>query len=155
MNEVPTPSDDAAHRREPIPVVPVGDDRRAEAFAVLRQLRDHLDFDEFVAREARQRRAGYEMYAALRGGRIVGLVAVRQVETMARGAHLHVDDLVVDGPHRRTGVGGALLAFAERCAAERGMSAVFLDARPGVEPFYEARGYRPHTALLMRKGLAG
>jgi ribosomal protein S18 acetylase RimI-like enzyme len=127
---------------------------RAAAFSVVRQLRTHLDLDEYLARLAVQARSGYELAGAFAGEALVGALGMRQVDTLARGAHLHVDDLVVDTAHRGRGVGKALLAYAEADAAHRGLCAVFLDSRPEVRSVYAALGYEPHPAQLMRKRLA-
>jgi len=125
----------------------------ATAFPVVRELRSHLDGEEFLARVERQRSLGYELLGAFRGGALVGVLGMRPVETLARGLHLHVDDLVVRDKERGTGVGRVLLDFAERDAARRGLGAVFLDSRREAIGFYERLGYEAHTAPLMRKRL--
>ena len=66
-------------------------------------------------------------------------MGMRPVHTLARGPHLHVDDLVVDAAVRGSGAGHALMAYAEADARAREMSAVFLDARPDAIPFYERK----------------
>ncbi len=88
-----------------------------------------------------------------RDGVLVAVAGIRPVHTLARGPHLHVDDLVVDARCRGQGVGVALLQFCERDAGARGLVAVFLDSRQEVIGFYESLGYEPHTALLMRRRL--
>ena len=75
-------------------------------------------------------------------------MGMRPVHTLARGPHLHVDDLVVDETFRKSGAGKALMAYAENDAKARGMSLVFLDAREGRDPVL--RRYRvrlPHFAV--------
>jgi GNAT superfamily N-acetyltransferase len=78
-------------------------------------------------------------------------MGMRPVDTLARGHHLHVDDLVVDAAHRNARIGEALMAFAERWAVEHGCTSVFLDARAEALRFYSRLGYAPHTATLVRK----
>jgi ribosomal protein S18 acetylase RimI-like enzyme len=51
------------------------------------------------------------------GGRTVGLVIVRDL-----GDHLVIDNVAVDPDHQGRGHGRALLAFAERRAAELGLT---------------------------------
>ncbi|WP_333843627.1 GNAT family N-acetyltransferase [Pelomicrobium sp.] len=124
----------------------------AAAYAVLRQLRPHLTWELFLERLARQQRShGYTLIGAFQSGKLVGVLGMRPLETMARGQHLHIDDLVVANQARRRGVGRQLLLYAERTARERGFDAVFLDSRAEALPFYAALGYRPHTATVMRK----
>jgi GNAT superfamily N-acetyltransferase len=124
----------------------------AAAYAVLRELRTHLTWELFLERLGRQQRThGYTLVGAFWSGILLGVMGMRPLETMARGPHLHIDDLVVASRARRRGIGRRLLAYAERCARERGFHGVFLDSRADALPFYIAQGYRPHTATVMRK----
>ncbi len=157
----------AAESPTALTVRPVAETELGAAFEVLRELRTHLTPKLFAERLARQRERGYELLGAFAPGgegpagplgptgpeTLVGVLGMRPVETMARGPHLHVDDLVVAGGRRGRGVGRRLLARAEEIARERGLAAVFLDSRPEVLGFYEKLGYGPHTATLVRKVL--
>jgi ribosomal protein S18 acetylase RimI-like enzyme len=78
---------------------------------------------------------------------------MRPVATLARGSHLHVDDLVVDNTQRGSGIGAALMEYAERYARDHGLAAVFLDSRADVVGFYDRLGYSAHPAQLMRKSV--
>lgn len=124
-----------------------------QAYPVIAQLRS-LDEAEFLARARRQSHSGYELVAAFLDGRIMGVLGMRPVHTLARGPHLHVDDLVVDAAVRGSGAGRALMDYAERDARARGMTAVFLDARPDAVAFYERENYQLHGAPSMKKVLA-
>lgn len=129
-------------------------DEAEAAFPVVRQLREHLDATEFVARVRRQRPLGYRLFVARdASGAVVGAIGMRPVDTLARGHHLHVDDLVVDAAHRSGGIGAELMAFAERWAEEHGCASVFLDSRAEAMRFYARLGYTTHTATLVRKRL--
>jgi GNAT superfamily N-acetyltransferase len=144
-----TPSDDSngdevhARRLEPR--------EWAAVFPIVAQLRPHLDAAEFLARVRRQSHSGYELVGAFRNGRLIGLLGMRPVHTLVRGPHLHVDDIVIEESERRAGGGRALMAFAEADARARGMTAVFLDARPAAIGFYQAIGYELHTTPSMKK----
>jgi ribosomal protein S18 acetylase RimI-like enzyme len=124
-----------------------------QAFPIVVQLRS-LDEAEFLRRVQRQSFSGYELAGAFRDGALVGVLGMRPVHTLARGPHLHVDDLVVDMQMRSGGVGRALLAFAEADAQARGLTAVFLDARREAIPFYERESYALHPAPSMKKLLS-
>jgi GNAT superfamily N-acetyltransferase len=124
-----------------------------DAHPVIAQLRA-LDEAEFLQRVRRQSHSGYELVAAIQDGKIIGVLGMRPVHTLARGAHLHVDDLVVDAAVRGSGAGRALMQYAETDARARGMTAVFLDARPDAIPFYEREHYALHPAPSMKKVLA-
>ncbi|MCH3857697.1 GNAT family N-acetyltransferase, partial [Campylobacter jejuni] len=120
----------------------------AQAFPLIKQLRA-LDEAEFLQRVRRQSHSGYELVGAYRDGKLIGVMGMRPVHTLARGPHLHVDDLVVDEAVRGSGAGRALMAYAEADARARGMGAVFLDARPDASPFYEREQYTLHPAPSM------
>ncbi|MGV2908062.1 GNAT family N-acetyltransferase [Achromobacter sp. AGC25] len=124
-----------------------------DAYPAIAQLRS-LDEAEFMARVRRQSYSGYELVAAFRDGKIIGVLGMRPVHTLARGAHLHVDDLVVDAAVRGSGAGRALMEYAESDARARGMTAVFLDARRDAVAFYEREHYLLHPAPSMKKVLA-
>jgi GNAT superfamily N-acetyltransferase len=120
------------------------------AYPVIAQLRS-LDEPEFLERTRLQSYSGYELVAAFRDGKIIGVMGMRPVHTLARGAHLHIDDLVVDATGRGMGVGRSLMEYAEGDARARGMTAIFLDARPDAVPFYERENYVLHPAPAMKK----
>ena len=121
------------------------------AFPVMAVLRTHLTPDEFVERVDRQSFAGYQILGAFLDGRLVGVLGVRPVHTLARGPHLQVDDLVVVDEDRRADIGRLLMEHVEREAQVRGMQAVFLDARSEAVPFYKSLGFGLHHAPSMRK----
>lgn len=122
---------------------------RAAAPLILK-LRPHLDEAEFLRRVERQSVSGYEMVGAFRGDSLVGVLGMRPGHTLSRGPHLHIDDLIAHEAARRSGIGRALMSFAEADACARGMVAVSLDARPSAVPFYERLGYgfQPSPAML-------
>ena len=123
-----------------------------QAFETLRQLRPHLSLEEFQRLLALQTLAGYRLWGAFDdAGRLIGVLGARIVTTLARGTHLHIDDIVVDAGVRRRGVGKQLMSSAHAFAEENGCTWVFLDSRSEVIDFYGALNYEKHTATLMRK----
>jgi ribosomal protein S18 acetylase RimI-like enzyme len=125
----------------------------AGIFPIVVQLRPHLDREEFLNRVRRQTHTGYELVGAFRDGRLLGVLGMRPVHTLVRGPHLHVDDIVVDEAERRSGIGRSLMDYAEADARSRGMTCVFLDARPEAIGFYQTIGFALHTTPSMRKML--
>jgi GNAT superfamily N-acetyltransferase len=123
------------------------------AFPLIVQLRPDLSEPEFLRRVQRQGHGGYELVGAFSDGVMVGVLGIRPVHTLVRGYHLHIDDIVVDQSRQRTGVGQALMAYAEAEAAARAMTAVYLDARPTAIAFYELNGYQLHRSPSMMKKL--
>jgi ribosomal protein S18 acetylase RimI-like enzyme len=124
------------------------------ACAVVRELRPNLNESEFLARTARMTAYGYELVAALdSAGVVVGIVGYRPLETYSLGWHLHVDDLATAAACQGQGVGTALLDYAEKEAAARGMASVYLDSRPTAEGFYLSRRYLRHPPFPMKKAV--
>jgi predicted GNAT family N-acyltransferase len=69
-----------------------------------------------------------------------GVIATCRVRALA-GGEWKVERMVVDRRLRGNGVGGRLLAGAEREAAERGAREMLLHAQRRAEPFYATHGY--------------
>jgi GNAT superfamily N-acetyltransferase len=120
------------------------------AFPVIAELRD-LDEEEFLRRVERQSYSGYQLVGAFEDGKLVGVMGMRPVHTLARGAHLHIDDLIVTHSCRHSGTGRALIAFADAEARARKMTAIFLDAQQAAIPFYERLDFIFHPAPSMKR----
>ena len=128
-------------------------DEYPAAFALIKLLRTRLDARGFSQAVTHPRMREYRLAGAFDGDELTGVVGFRPVCTLARGHHLHVDDLVVGTDWRKHGIGLALMKWVEQYAREQGMKAVFLDARPDSLGFYEAMDYALHVSPLMRKTL--
>lgn len=61
--------------------------------------------------------------------------------------------MAVERAHRGRGVGAAILAAAERSAAEAGATVMQLYAQRKVEGFYAGAGYRPHGRSFVAEGI--
>ena len=120
------------------------------AYQILHELREDLDFQTFKERLVRLEFVGYLLYGAYQQG-LIGLIGFRPVETMARGPHIHIDDLIVTAECRGQGVGEKLLELVECIAKNRSIPLVFLDSRSEVINYYENHGYVKHSATLLRK----
>lgn len=133
-----------------ISIRPLKSDEWAKAYPLIRELRTQLLESEFLDFLSKQTLQGYVLAGAFQNNQIIGLVGYRPVSTLARGTHLHIDDLVVSPACRGQGIGKKLMDFAETFGNSF-CKPMFLDSRPEVIEFYEKRGYKPHTATLMRK----
>jgi len=137
-----------------IAIRPINKDEHKNAWRVLRELRSALSYEQFEASLAVQSREHrYELFGAYSDETLLGVMGLRPVHTFARGAHLHVDDLVVAHDARGRGIGTRLIEFARNRAAAQGMKHVFLDSRPNALPFYEHHGYQRHDSVLVREDL--
>ena len=122
------------------------------AYSLISQLRN-ISREKFIESFRIQAMNGYELVGAFGDERMLGLIGFRPVHTLARGSHLHIDDLVVDEALRSTGIGKKLLDFAISESESRDMNVVFLDARQQAIPFYERNGFVAHTSPSMKKSL--
>jgi predicted GNAT family N-acyltransferase len=91
------------------------------------------------------------------------VIATCRLRNLGGGAW-KLERMVVDRRVRRNGVGGRLLAGAEREARERGATEMVLHAQRRAEPFYAHHGYVPEgdtfleaeiEHVRMRKELGG
>jgi ribosomal protein S18 acetylase RimI-like enzyme len=69
------------------------------------------------------------------------------------GFRAYLSELVVSPSARSGGIGGQLLAEAERLIAQRGCSIVIADVWHDAERFYRLRGWTPPPVVLLRKRL--
>lgn len=68
------------------------------------------------------------------------------------GLHAFILDTTVHPEYRRSGIGSALVRHAAAVAREAGCHWVHVDYEPRLAPFYQACGFAPTTAGLMRLG---
>lgn len=83
---------------------------------------------------------------AFYGDRLVGFVNV----AWDGGVHGFVLDTTVHPEFQRQGVGLGLLRHAAEVGRERGLEWFHVDYEPRLEAFYNAAGYRPTAAGLLR-----
>jgi len=121
----------------------VGTDAFQAIWPVMRQLRNTLSEEQFLARVKAAQGEGYRLCAAVHEGRPVGAIGWRIVNDLASGRSLYIDDLVADEAARGTGVGRVLMDFARGEAVRLGCDQLRLNSgfqRKGAHAFYEAIG---------------
>lgn len=123
----------------------------AAAARLLHSLRRHRSEEEILrALPALRAQFGYTAFGAFLDGSLIAVAGGRILETLARGRHFHIDDLVVAEEHRGRGVGAIFLAEVEREVAGMGLPRVFLDSRQEAVEFYERIGYERHPSIVFR-----
>ncbi len=121
----------------------VGTEAFQAIWPVMRQLRNTLTEELFLARVKAAQGEGYRLCAAIHEGRPVGAIGWRIVNDLASGRSLYIDDLVADEAARGTGVGRVLMDFARGEAVRLGCDQLRLNSgfqRKGAHAFYEAIG---------------
>ena len=115
------------------------------AFLVMKELRPHLNFDQYRSLiQAAHRADHYQIYMAIDGDEIVGTMGVRLLYDFVHGKHLYIDDLVTTGKCRSKGIGSKLLKFSEQLAKNLGCQGLRLCTGIGNESgkrFYEREGW--------------
>jgi GNAT superfamily N-acetyltransferase len=119
------------------------DDRDVRrSFGVMRQLRPHLDEDEYVRRVREQRAAGFRLAVVEEDGAVRAAAGFRIIEMLVQGRHLYVDDLVTDETRRSKGHGGLLFDWLMDEARRNGCATLELDSgvqRLRAHAFYFAK----------------
>jgi len=123
------------------------------AFPVMRELRTHLNENEFVERvSSMQRTGGYRLFALIVDGAITSLAGVAIQENLYSDRHLWLYDLVTATEHRSHGYGRRLLTFIEDFARANECKSVALVSglqRTAAHHFYEHHmGYQKPCFLF-------
>lgn len=113
-----------------------------EAFPVLRELRDHLTEETYLAYLAEMREEGYRLFAAFEAGEVLAVAGAGIRTNFYNGRHLFVYDLVTRQDRRSEGHGGRLMGFLADWARERDCECITLESglwREDAHRFYEDR----------------
>jgi GNAT superfamily N-acetyltransferase len=100
-----------------------GDQRLGNVFGVMRELRPHLDEDEFNRLYVTSHPEGYRVVAIFDGEDCRACAGYRLMTNLVSGYHMYVDDLVTAERWRSRGYGRLLnkylleLARGERCTS--------------------------------------
>ena len=115
------------------------DEEILACYAVMAELRPHVQPDEFLPRVRRQfEHANYHL-ACLIDGEVKAVAGFRISECLAWGKFLYVDDLVSKSGDRSKGYGGALFDWLVEYAKAEGCDQFHLDS--GVHRFAAHRFY--------------
>ncbi|MDR6121288.1 GNAT superfamily N-acetyltransferase [Bacillus sp. SLBN-46] len=112
-----------------------------EAYPVMKQLRTHLDEEQFLqlVQEAKQKN-DYKMAALYDNEKLVAVTGFMPMITLYNGRFIWVCDLVTDSNGRSKGYGAALLDYVHKWSKENGYDIVSLSSglqRVEAHRFYE------------------
>ncbi len=113
----------------------------AAAFPLVVQLRTHLKRETFLATVRAQQAAGYRLHGGFESVRLVTAAGVRNAQTLSRGPHLFVDDLVTLDTEQAKGYATAILRWLASDAKSRGFARIFLDSRESAIGYYKQVGF--------------
>jgi GNAT superfamily N-acetyltransferase len=115
----------------------------AACYPVMKELRPHLDEEEFVSRVRSLENTGYRLAFVQHPDGVVAVAGFRVGENLAWGRFLYVDDLVTLPSHRSKGIGTHFLMWLREYAIKEGCRQLHLDSgaqRKDAHRFYEREG---------------
>lgn len=124
-------------------------------FPIVKELRPHLDLDEFRRLVTLAHAAdGYRLVVREVRGRPVAVMGYRILHDLVHGSHLYIDDLVTTKDERSGGHGAQLLRFAEAEARRLGLAGLRLcTGTDNVQArrFYEREGWEGRAIAYKKK----
>lgn len=129
------------------------DQRLANVFPVLRELRSHHDESELASLYETAHPQGLRIAAVFDGGDCRAVAGYRIYTNMTSGRHLYVDDLVTSSEWRSRGCGRRLNEYLYELARKEGCSSIQLDSgvhRGDAHHFYFRERYRIHSFHFTR-----
>ncbi|SDY13270.1 Acetyltransferase (GNAT) family protein [Evansella caseinilytica] len=127
------------------------------AYAVMKQLRTHLDEATYLQLVKEARETGeYRLFSLVDDGRIVAVIGFMPMVTLYNGRCLWICDLVTAADVRSRGYGKMLLDFAHRWAEENGYPVVSLSSglqRLDAHRFYEEKMGYDKVSYVFKKTL--
>jgi GNAT superfamily N-acetyltransferase len=105
-----------------------GDERLSVAFPVMRELRPHLDEQEFSRLYDVSHPQGYRVVAVFDGEECRACAGYRLLTNLVSGHHMYVDDLVTAERWRSHGYGRLLNKYLVELARREGCTSVQLDS---------------------------
>jgi GNAT superfamily N-acetyltransferase len=111
----------------------------ASCYAVMVELRPHLEAAQFVEQVIRQQAEGYRLAFLMDAGVVKACAGYRISECLSSGRFMYVDDLVTASAARSRGFGGELFEWLVTQARTEGCVQFQLDS--GVQRFGAHRFY--------------
>lgn len=121
----------------------VSDEEVMETLPVMLELRSHLDETEYPAIVRRMREAGYRLAFVFDAGYVRAVAGFRELESLAHGRFMYVDELVTDESARSQGYGRLLFRWLTDEAQKAGCERLQLDSgvqRTEAHRFYFREG---------------
>ncbi|EGQ26363.1 GNAT family acetyltransferase [Sporosarcina newyorkensis 2681] len=128
-----------------------------QAFPVMKQLRGHLDEQEYLKLTAEAREKDqYRMYALYDQEELVAVTGFKPMITLYYGRFVWICDLVTDETKRSAGYGEALLTFIHEWARDNDYASIALSSglqRHDAHRFYENKMDYDRVSYVFKKNL--
>jgi GNAT superfamily N-acetyltransferase len=99
-----------------------------KCWAVIHELRPHLEKENFLETVKEMLAEGYELVFIEENEQAVAAIGFRYLQFLFNGKHYYIDDLTTLPEARGKGYGGALLDFVVDLAQKKGFATVTLDS---------------------------
>lgn len=126
-----------------MPRVAETDDEIKNCFAVMSELRPHLEEGKFLDTVRAMEKDGFRLAFIEDGGEVVCVGGYRISSNLAFGKNLYVDDLSTGEKHRSKGYGEQMLQWLRAEAKQQGCNILHLDSgtqRKRAHKFYLCQG---------------
>jgi GNAT superfamily N-acetyltransferase len=125
------------------PLIAKTDEDISRCFAVIAELRPHLDERSFVSTVRGMQAGGYQLVYVLDADSVVAAAGYRIHTTLFMGRNLYIDDLVTSSRYRSNGYGKILIDWLRNAARESACTHLHLDSgtqRHRAHRFYLRQG---------------
>jgi ribosomal protein S18 acetylase RimI-like enzyme len=124
-------------------------------YPVMKELRPHLSFEEYVSIYNESHIADkFEIVAIEQNDQIVAVMSYRFLSDYVRGKHVYIDDLVTTENVRSQGLGAELLKYAEGIAQNNNCKSLRLctgiENEKGIK-FYDRNGWTKRAFAYTKK----
>ena len=127
----------------------------SQAFQVLRELRQGLTVDKFLADRERLLRDGFRLFGLQADGRICSVASAHVYPHVSHGSDCWVHDLATSQNDRGNGYGEALMRHIEGVASSLGCSRALVhtgNSRAHAQNFYANHlGYDRYAVVFQKK----
>ena len=116
----------------------------SESFEVMRELRTHLDKEEFLSLYEIMKKEGYRIFGLFDNGILYSVAGVIILTNFYNFRHLYVYDLVTRETGRSKGYGKKMMEYLEKFAADNQCVTVALESglqREDAHRFYDREKY--------------
>ena len=131
------------------------DQQLQDAFLILKELRPHLSYENFLKiYKSAQTEGQYSILGLFVEQDLVAIMGYRYIHDFVRGKHLYIDDLVTAEKYRSKGFGAVLLKRAEEISKQN--SCTTLRLCTGIEnesakKFYERESWKLRAIVYTKK----
>ena len=134
----------------------IGIDELKQAFPVVRQLRPHLNEDEYIETAGIMISNGYQIFCVFEDSEIVSYAGIAVLTNLYYGKHIWVYELVTDETKRGKGYGNLLLSHIEKYGKDNSLNCIALSSglqREKAHNFYEKAMDYDKVSYIFKKNL--